>query len=425
MGDEGTTESGGERGSVDGESGSADGERGSAPSSVSSKDVVGTLDENPVWTRIRDRVTGPSESDNINLACEESMGMSSPECSPSPECRFPSADEAGPSTVSIAMEVAAVAVGLQQLPPAPPLLCLTSAEQDWQLLHRRLAVTLVSLPRLFHGVALRDCFALYRGWKEAWVTGRGLGVLKPIVYMCWHRNYNCSEPEPADVCADASPNSCLHQAFTASMHKRNDEALEKLQEAIDNNESFDIDDISLVDNVFSYKFNNSAEVQEKICICEEWLKFLVKITPIATSRWLSHYQFSIYYTYHMVKFYYQPVQLSLVFRHYDNKEEKKRFYNISLPLFTSLLQATALIPETSEEVVNTKLDVLLSISFIAVLFYDVSDSEIERYIQREMRLLGTVAVGNYSTEASTLMVQKVYRIGNNLDERKRLLGIAE
>lgn len=60
------------------------------------------------------------------------------------------------------------------------------------------------------------------------------------------------------------------------------------------------DDISLVDNVFSYKFNSTADVQDKICVCEEWLSFLAKITPIATSRWLSHYQFSIYYTFHMV-----------------------------------------------------------------------------------------------------------------------------
>lgn len=61
------------------------------------------------------------------------------------------------------------------------------------------------------------------------------------------------------------------------------------------------DDVSLVDNVFAYKFNNATDVQDKIAICEEWLCFLAKITPIATSRWLSHYQFSIYYTFHMVR----------------------------------------------------------------------------------------------------------------------------
>lgn len=45
------------------------------------------------------------------------------------------------------------------------------------------------------------------------------------------------------------------------------------------------------------------------------------------------------------------------------------------------MQATVLIPETSEEVVNTKLDVLLSASFIAVQFYDVSDQDIVRFVE--------------------------------------------
>ncbi|KAL3997199.1 hypothetical protein ACH3XW_9880 [Acanthocheilonema viteae] len=284
----------------------------STPSSTSSKNGR-NLDDNPVWARIRERITGV---DNIDLACEESMGLSSPSGSPSPSYKFPNIDE-------------------------------DTAETN------------------------------------------------------------------ADMAEGTEQNSCLDDAFTTSMLKKNDEALGKLQQAIDNCENFDIDDVSLVDNVFAYKFNNTTDVQDKIAICEEWLCFLAKITPIATSRWLSHYQFSIYYTFHM---------LALVFRHYENRDEKKRFYKISLPLFKSLLQATNLIPETSEEIVNTKLDVLLSISFIAVQFYDVSDQEIVKYIEREMRSVGDSVAGNYSSEAATLMVQKVFRISNNLEERKRLLN---
>ncbi|VDK84265.1 unnamed protein product [Litomosoides sigmodontis] len=284
----------------------------STPSSTSSKNGR-NLDDNPVWARIRERITGV---DNIDLACEESMGLSSPSGSPSPSYKLQNTDE-------------------------------DTTESN---------------------IAMAE---------------------------------------------DSDANSCLDDAFTTSMLKKNDEALAKLQQAIDNSENFDIDDVSLVDNVFAYKFNSTTDVQEKIVICEEWLCFLAKITPIATSRWLSHYQFSIYYTFHM---------LALVFRHYENKDEKKRFYKISLPLFKSLLQATNLIPETSEEIVNTKLDVLLSISFIAVQFYDVSDQEIVKYIEREMRSVGDSVAGNYSSEAATLMVQKVFRISNNLEERKRLLS---
>nr|CRZ24884.1 Bm10382 [Brugia malayi] len=293
----------------------------STPSSTSSKNGR-NLDDNPVWARIRERITGV---DNIDLACEESMGLSSPSGSPSPSYKFSNMDEdtAGSSARQFSVET------------------------------------------------------------------------------------------NTDMAEDTEQNSYLDDAFTTSMLKKNDEALGKLQQAIDNNENFDIDDVSLVDNVFSYKFNNTTDVQDKIAICEEWLCFLAKITPIATSRWLSHYQFSIYYTFHM---------LSLVFRHYENRDEKKRFYKISLPLFKSLLQATNLIPETSEEIVNTKLDVLLSISFIAVQFYDVSDQEIVKYIEREMRSVGDSVAGNYSSEAATLMVQKVFRISNNLEERKRLLS---
>ncbi|EJW85708.1 hypothetical protein WUBG_03382 [Wuchereria bancrofti] len=245
----------------------------STPSSTSSKNGR-NLDDNPVWARIRERITGV---DNIDLACEESMGLSSPSGSPSPSYKFPNMDEdiAGSSTRQFSIET------------------------------------------------------------------------------------------NTDMAEDTEHNSYLDDAFTTSMLKKNDEALGKLQQAIDNNENFDI----------------------------------AKITPIATSRWLSHYQFSIYYTFHM---------LALVFRHYENKDEKKRFYKISLPLFKSLLQATNLIPETSEEIVNTKLDVLLSISFIAVQFYDVSDQEIVKYIEREMRSVGDSVAGNYSSEAATLMVQKSF-----------------
>lgn len=44
------------------------------------------------------------------------------------------------------------------------------------------------------------------------------------------------------------------------------------------------------------------------------------------------------------------------------------------------------------------------------------------YFQREMRSVGDSVAGNYSSEAATLMVQKVFRISNNLEERKRLLN---
>lgn len=39
-----------------------------------------------------------------------------------------------------------------------------------------------------------------------------------------------------------------------------------------------------------------------------------------------------------------------------------------------------------------------------------------------MRSVGDSVAGNYSSEAATLMVQKVFRISNNLEERKRLLS---
>ncbi|VDM95321.1 unnamed protein product [Thelazia callipaeda] len=314
---DGKVESGGETGGT------------STPSSTSSKNGR-NIDDNHVWTRVQDAI---APSDNIDLICEESMGLSSPSTSP-PCYRFPSVDD------SIAGSSA------QQL-------CIGTSNDVRELI------------------------------------GKG---------------------------------SFLDAAFTASMLKNNRDALGKLHQAIDKNEIFDIglctascyaDDVSLVDNVFAYKFHNANNVQDKISVCEEWLSFLAKIIPTATSRWLSHFQFSVYYTFHM---------LSLIFRYYDNKDEKKRFYKISLPLFRSLLQATDLIPETSEEIVGTKLDVLLSVSFIALHFYDVSDQEVVKYIEKEMRSVGDAVAGNYSSEAATLMVQKVFRISNNLEERKRLLN---
>ncbi|VDN85711.1 unnamed protein product [Brugia pahangi] len=61
----------------------------STPSSTSSKNGR-NLDDNPVWARIRERITGV---DNIDLACEESMGLSSPSGSPSPSYKFSNMDE--------------------------------------------------------------------------------------------------------------------------------------------------------------------------------------------------------------------------------------------------------------------------------------------------------------------------------------------
>lgn len=43
--------------------------------------------------------------------------------------------------------------------------------------------------------------------------------------------------------------------------------------------------------------------------------------------------------------------------------------------FRSLLQATSLIPDSVEEINNTKLDILLSLSLIAVQFHDVCGDE--------------------------------------------------
>lgn len=125
------------------------------------------------------------------------------------------------------------------------------------------------------------------------------------------------------------------------MQKKSDDALEKLRQAVELKEAFEIgifcdtlslvlgfcfhffecyysrkyskifyflqsllteifvDDVSLIDNVFSAQLVKSNDDQ-RLLLCEEWINLLAKIPPTANARWMTHYQFSIYYCFHMV-----------------------------------------------------------------------------------------------------------------------------
>lgn len=53
-------------------------------------------------------------------------------------------------------------------------------------------------------------------------------------------NYFIFAEANTDMAEGTEQSSCLDDAFTTSMLKKNDEALGKLQQAIDNGENFDI-----------------------------------------------------------------------------------------------------------------------------------------------------------------------------------------
>ncbi|VDM41180.1 unnamed protein product [Toxocara canis] len=205
----------------------------------------------------------------------------------------------------------------------------------------------------------------------------------------------------------------LNAAFADSMQKRNEEALKKLLEAVHMKEGFDTDDVSLIDNAFACHMNKAVDFAEKIAICEQWLNTLREVLPAESSRWISHYQFSVYYCFHMIGLYSLRTR-TLV--------DRKRLFDLSQTIFKGLLECCGQVRETMEEVIASKLDILLSLSFICTQYCDVSDEESANFVQNELHAIEDCVKGSYPAETAALMVQKVYRIGDNLEKHKNALA---
>lgn len=201
----------------------------------------------------------------------------------------------------------------------------------------------------------------------------------------------------------------ISAAFSDSMQKRSDDALEKLRQAAELKEAFEIDDVSLIDNVFSAQLVKSNDGQ-RLLLCEEWINLLAKIPPTSNARWMTHYQFSIYYCFHMI---------ALVTGRLKNAVEKKRFYDLSQEVFKGLLALTCNIHDSPEEVMSTKLDILLSLSFICSQYYDVCDESSATYVEDELKpLKDSFTDCNFAPDVAAVLVQKVCRIESNLEEFK-------
>ncbi|VDD90320.1 unnamed protein product [Enterobius vermicularis] len=201
----------------------------------------------------------------------------------------------------------------------------------------------------------------------------------------------------------------INAAFSDSMQKKSDDALEKLRQAVELKEAFEIDDVSLIDNVFSAQLVKSNDDQ-RLLLCEEWINLLAKIPPTANARWMTHYQFSIYYCFHMI---------ALVTSRLKNPAEKKRFYDLSQEVFKGLLALTCNIHDPSEDVMSTKLDILLSLSFICSQYYDVCDESSATYVENELKpLKDSFADCNFAADVAAVLVQKMCRIESNLEEFK-------
>uniref|UniRef100_A0A0N5AZF1 FLYWCH-type domain-containing protein n=1 Tax=Syphacia muris TaxID=451379 RepID=A0A0N5AZF1_9BILA len=201
----------------------------------------------------------------------------------------------------------------------------------------------------------------------------------------------------------------INSAFTDSMQKRSDDALEKLRQAVELKEAFEIDDVSLIDNVFSAQLVKSND-EQRLLLCEEWINLLSKIPPTANARWMTHYQFSIYYCFHMI---------ALVTGRLKNSAEKKRFYDLSQEFFKGLLALTCNIHDSPEEVMSTKLDILLSLSFICSQYYDVCNEGSATYVEEELKPMKESFTNcNFAPDIAAVLVQKICRIESNLEEFK-------
>uniref|UniRef100_A0A0M3I0V2 Low phytic acid3 n=1 Tax=Ascaris lumbricoides TaxID=6252 RepID=A0A0M3I0V2_ASCLU len=240
----------------------------------------------------------------------------------------------------------------------------------------------------------------------------------------------------------------LNAAFADSMQKRNEEALKKLQEAIRMKEGFDTglddngradvfskkgltalystlaDDVSLVDNAFACQMNKTIDLTEKATICEMWLNALREILPAESTRWISHYQFSVYYCFHMEAVCITPDVENSLWRQLlwcgNLRDGKPLLLKMGLR-GQDLLVCCGKIRETVEEIIASKLDILLSLSFIGAQYCDVSDEESANFIENELHAIEDLVKGNYPAETAALMVQKVYRIGNNLEKQRSAL----
>ncbi|VDN53373.1 unnamed protein product [Dracunculus medinensis] len=228
-------------------------------------------------------------------------------------------------------------------------------------------------------------------------------------------NSQGSSDSESSNCADTSPRSStftsiIDAAFSHSMKNEYEQALSQLKIAYELKEPFDVDDVSLVDNVFACRLNAASDPQQKLTLCEEWLDFLLTLTlpQVISSRWLAPYQFSIYYCFHLGY---------LLFRQVADSDKKKfAFYELAKTFYVNIMDVVNNLSEPADEIVILKLDILIAISYLYGQYYDVSDGYLGIFAKEQLTALHETLPPNLSEEVMNSVTHKTIRVNKNLDE---------
>ncbi|MFH4979112.1 hypothetical protein AB6A40_005821 [Gnathostoma spinigerum] len=204
--------------------------------------------------------------------------------------------------------------------------------------------------------------------------------------------------------------SLINAAFDDSIQKHYEDAILKLKKAVEAGEVFDIDDISLIDNVYSCKMSKIDSTSKKIKVCEEWLGILTKVSQTTNGSWLAHYQLSLYYCYHLI---------GAILDH-SEAVERHRFFSQSQSTFRNLLELCTTTSEVFEDSVGAKLDILLSLSYLCLQFNDVASREHMAFVENETSSTEMAVNQRFPIEVASHLLRKVVLISRNLEQCESL-----
>ncbi|PAV75029.1 hypothetical protein WR25_06359 [Diploscapter pachys] len=113
-------------------------------------------------------------------------------------------------------------------------------------------------------------------------------------------NGNGSASSDTSTEDSAAMSELLKEAFTATVVRDYEKAVNVIRSAIATDYAFGVEDLELMDHVYSCILNTSHYDETVIEVCWEWIDALERTPRLKDPRVISSTQLSIYYAYHTI-----------------------------------------------------------------------------------------------------------------------------
>ncbi|CAD6184688.1 unnamed protein product [Caenorhabditis auriculariae] len=204
----------------------------------------------------------------------------------------------------------------------------------------------------------------------------------------------------------------LKDAFIATVSRDYEKAVNVIRSAVSTEHAFNVEELELIDHVYSCILNTSHYDESLIEVCWEWIDAIERRPRIADPRVISSSQLSIYYAYHTICRVQERMPKRVTY-----PQTRTDTWNRITQSFSYLWKAATQLWKAYE---LDRLDVLCSWSYLCLQFADAVTDDVLSIIETSMESARSVLSSTIVVENSHQANQRVCTVERNAKDCRAL-----